>query len=75
MLEAAVAELPLFRLHLMRAGYLLLGLGLAVGKWPLLVSRGSSLPVMDGVVAALLIALSLLRSWACGTRSGCCRCC
>jgi hypothetical protein len=53
-------DLPLYRLHLMRAGYLMLGLGLAVVKWPLLVGHDSSEPVMDGVVTCLLTALSLL---------------
>src|SRR3954453_22983327 len=56
----AGTELPLYRLHLMRAGYLVLGLGLAVVKWPLLVGHDSSEPVMDGVVPCLLTALSLL---------------
>jgi hypothetical protein len=28
-------ELSLTRLHMMRAGYLLMGIGLAVVKWPL----------------------------------------
>ena len=31
-----VAELSLTRLHLMRAGYLFMAVGLAVVKWPLL---------------------------------------
>lgn len=30
-------DLPLHRLHLMRAGYLLMGVGLAVVKWPLVI--------------------------------------
>jgi len=54
------AELPLYRLHLMRVGYLVLGVGLAVVKWPLLIGHDSSEPVMDGVVTCLLTALSLL---------------
>ena len=29
-------DLSLTRLHLMRAGYLLMGVGLAIVKWPLL---------------------------------------
>jgi len=53
-------ELPLYRLHLMRVGYLVLGVGLAVVKWPLLIGSGSALPLMDGVVACLLTAMSLL---------------
>ena len=58
--SAVGAELPLYRLHLMRVGYLVLGLGLAVVKWPELISHDSSWPVMDGVVLCLLTALSLL---------------
>ena len=57
--RAPAPELPLYRLHLMRAGYLLMGLGLAVSKWPLLASA-DSMPVFEGVVTCLLVALSLL---------------
>jgi hypothetical protein len=58
--SAVGAELPLHRLHLMRVGYLVLGLGLAVVKWPALISHHASWPLMDGVVACLLTAMSLL---------------
>lgn len=58
--EPAATDLPLYRLHLMRAGYLVLGLGLAVVKWPELIAHDSSEPVMDSVVTSLLTALSLL---------------
>jgi hypothetical protein len=53
-------DLPLYRLHLMRAGYLLMGLGLAVVKWPLIIDGVGSLPVFEGVVACILTAMSLL---------------
>jgi hypothetical protein len=56
----AVVELPLHRLHLMRVGYLVMGLGLAVVKWPVVVSHDRSWPLMEGVVACLLTAMSLL---------------
>jgi hypothetical protein len=56
---AATSDLPLYRLNLMRAGYLLMGLGLAAVKWPLL-PQAKSLPVFEGVVACLLTAMSLL---------------
>lgn len=52
-------DLPLYRLHMMRGGYLLMGLGLAVVKWPLLPTA-DSLPVFEGVVACVLTAMSLL---------------
>jgi hypothetical protein len=55
----ATSGLPLYRLNLMRAGYLLMGLGLAAVKWPLLL-QADSLPVFEGVVACLLTAMSLL---------------
>lgn len=57
---AVGAELPVHRLHLMRVGYLVLGVGLAVVKWPLLVDHPDPWPVMDGVVTSLLTAMSLL---------------
>ena len=45
----------------MRAGYLLMAVGLALTKWPLFVQGTvASLPVFEGVVAALLGAMSLL---------------
>ena len=56
---AAVPELPLHRLHLMRVGYLVLGGGLAVFQWPSLADA-TALPLMDGVVTCMLTALSLL---------------
>jgi hypothetical protein len=34
---ALESELSLTRLHLVRAGYLLMGVGLAIVKWPLLL--------------------------------------
>ncbi|MEC5197804.1 hypothetical protein RCH21_000012 [Arthrobacter sp. PL16] len=53
------AELPTFRLHMMRGGYLLMAVGLVIVKWPLLL-QAASLPLMDGVVLCLLTAMSLL---------------
>jgi hypothetical protein len=52
-------ELSLTRLHLMRAGYLLMGVGLAVVKWPLL-PQAHALPRYEGVTLCLLTAMSLL---------------
>ena len=54
------ADLPLYRLHLMRAGYLLMGVGLALVKWPVLISHDSSWPLYEGVVTCILTAMSLL---------------
>jgi hypothetical protein len=47
------------RLNLMRAGYLLMGVGLALVKWPLLPDA-STLPLYEGVTLCLLTAMSLL---------------
>lgn len=54
-----VPVLSLTRLHLMRAGYLLMGLGLAAVKWPLLPDA-HTLPLYEGVTLCLLTAMSLL---------------
>jgi hypothetical protein len=53
-------ELPLWRLHLMRVGYLVMGLGLAVVKWPVVIGYDRSMPLFEGIVAVLLTAMSLL---------------
>ncbi|HSK54801.1 MAG TPA: hypothetical protein VK908_06065 [Jiangellales bacterium] len=52
-------DLSLTRLHLMRAGYLLMGVGLALVKWPLL-PEADAMPLYEGVTLCLLAALSLL---------------
>ena len=52
--------LPLWRLHLLRAGYALLGIGLAVVQWPRLAFPDGPRPLMDGVVTCMLVAMSLL---------------
>lgn len=54
------ADLSTRRLNVMRAGYAFLGVGLAVVKWPILFHDLGSVPVMEGVVACLLAAMSLL---------------
>jgi len=51
-------ELSLPRLHLMRAGYLLMGVGLALVKWPLLPDA-ATLPLYEGVTLCMLTAMSL----------------
>jgi hypothetical protein len=53
-------ELTTRRMNVMRFGYAFTGVGLAVVKWPVLVQDARSLPVMEGVVACLLTAMSLL---------------
>ena len=52
-------DLSLTRLYLMRAGYLLMGVGLVLVKWPLLPDA-HALPLFEGVTLCLLVAMSLL---------------
>jgi hypothetical protein len=52
-------QLSVPRLNLMRAGYLLMGVGLVLVKWPLL-PQARDLPVYEGVTLCLLTAMSLL---------------
>ena len=46
------ADPSLTRLHLMRAGYLLMGVGLVLVKWPLLPDA-AALPLFEGVTLCL----------------------
>ena len=55
----AATALSLTRLHLMRGGYLLMGVGLVLAKWPLLPDA-HRLPLYEGVTLCLLTAMSLL---------------
>lgn len=57
---AAADQLPLWRLYALRAVYLYLGVGLAVTRWPAFLLRDQPLPLMEGVVDCILVALSLL---------------
>ena len=54
-----IPELSLLRLHLMRGGYLLMGVGLALVKWPLLPEAHAQ-PLFESVVTCLLSAVGLL---------------
>jgi hypothetical protein len=53
-------ELSTRCLNIMRFGCALMGVGLAIVEWPLLIQDAASLPLMDGVVTCLLTAMSLL---------------
>lgn len=53
-------ELSVRRLNVMRFGYAFIGVGLVIVKWPVVIRDAHSLPVMEGVVACLLTAMSLL---------------
>lgn len=56
---AGRAALSRLRINLIRAGYLFMGLGLAITKWPLL-PEAHELPLYEGVTLCLLTAMSLL---------------
>lgn len=53
-------ELSTRRLNVLRAGYAFMAIGLVIVKWPVVLQDARSLPVMEGVVACLLTAMSLL---------------
>jgi hypothetical protein len=55
----AEAQLTRARIRLMRAGYLFMGVGIALVKWPLLPD-GHTLPLYEGVTLSMLTAMSLL---------------
>ncbi len=57
---ASADTLPLYRLHLMRAGYFYMTVGLAIFKVPELFSSGASRPLMEGVVTCILAAMCIL---------------
>ena len=44
----------------MRVAYAVMGVGLAVVKWPVVIGLDNSMPLYEGVVAVLLTAMSLL---------------
>ena len=53
-------DVPLWRLHALRAGYLLLVVGLGMQVWPGILSHHGTWGLMQGVVQCMLGALSLL---------------
>lgn len=52
--------LSTFRLYLLRAGYLVLVIGLGTQMWPAIVSHVYSMRIDSGVVTCMLWALSVL---------------
>lgn len=63
---AHLAPLSLRRLYLLRLGYLVIAVGLAVTKWPLIITHDGPWPLFEGVETCMLVALSLL--WFLGLR-------
>src|SRR5919199_400024 len=55
------------RLNLLRAGYLVIAVGIALTKWPLLLDHPQPWPLFEGVETSMLVALSLL--WFLGVRN------
>ncbi|GAA3603249.1 hypothetical protein [Microlunatus ginsengisoli] len=53
------ATLPVWRLGVLRVGYLVMGAGLAVKKWPLLLNH-DQWELREGTVLCMLVALSVL---------------
>jgi hypothetical protein len=52
--------LSLRRLYVLRFGYLVLGGGLVVYKWPLLFQHDKPWPLMTSVVVCMLVGMSLI---------------
>jgi hypothetical protein len=57
--ERVPAQLALWQLNLLRVGYLVMGVGLAVVKWPLLFAD-QPWGLVEGTVESLLVAMSVL---------------
>jgi hypothetical protein len=53
------ASLPTWRLNVMRVGYLVMGAGLALTKWPELFGRGPW-ELKEGTVLTMLFSMSVL---------------
>jgi len=57
---SAASRISLPRLYFLRSAYLLMGVGLALTKWPLLINGDGPWPLFEGVVICMLVAMSLL---------------
>lgn len=53
-------ELSARQLNVMRIGYLVMGAGLAIKKWPMLIDRQGHWPLYEGVTTYMLVAMGLL---------------
>ena len=56
----AAASVSPARLYLLRLGYLVVAVGLAATKWPLIINHAVPWPLFEGVETCMLVALSLL---------------
>ena len=55
-----MTEVSLFRLYALRAGYLLIAVGLAATVWPIVINHSPQWPLMNSVACSLLAAVSVL---------------
>lgn len=55
-----MTDVPIWRLYLLRAYYLVILVGLAIQMWPPLVHQRPDWPLMNSVVVSMLTAVSLL---------------
>lgn len=55
-----MTEVSQIRLHVMRAMYLIIGVGLGLTIWPRIVSHELELPLMNGVVLSMLGTVGVL---------------
>jgi hypothetical protein len=58
--QGGLPPVSLPRLYFLRAGYLLIGVGLALGKWPLFFGQHTQWTYFEGVVNSMLTAMSIL---------------
>jgi hypothetical protein len=55
-----MTEVSLSRLYALRAGYLLIAVGLAATVWPIVINHSPQWPLMNSVACSLLAAVSVL---------------
>ena len=55
-----MTEVSLIRLYVLRAGYLLIAVGLAATVWPIVINHSPQWPLMNSVACSLLAAVSVL---------------
>jgi hypothetical protein len=58
-----MAEIALWRINLLRAAYLFVALGIAATIWPLILNHPLGWPLMNGVVAGMMAAVSVLAAF------------
>ncbi|MBB6254126.1 hypothetical protein [Nitrospirillum iridis] len=60
MTPVSATPVSVFRLNLLRGGYLLLAGGIGAAMWPELLAQGPALELMHGAALSMLCALGLL---------------